>query len=385
MTTMSSDRLRLGRDAVPDAERLQHAPRRRRRSRRRAGRRAGRARSAGSHMTTSSASPSARFSASASDRPASAAAGDHDADRARSRGHFLRPLAIRTLPSSLTLRPARPAWMRAATRPDLTPMSRAVDDLLAILDLEQLEHNLFRGRSPQVGWQRVFGGQVIGQALVAACRTVEGRRPALAARLFPAAGRPRGADHLRGRPHPRRPQLHDPARRGDPARAGDLRHVGLVPCARSPASTTQAPMPDVPPPGGPAERGGDQGGRPAPDAGSGARLLRARAADRAAARRVRALPVARADGAEVQRLDPRHRPPAGRPGDPPMRARLRLGHDAARFVPDRPRPDRVRPRHPGARASTTRSGSTAPSGPTTGSSTPRTARAPPAPAALRAG
>jgi len=56
-------------------------------------------------------------------------------------------------------------------------MSRAVDDLLAILDLEQLEHNLYRGRSPQVGWQRVFGGQVIGQALVAACRTVEGRHP----------------------------------------------------------------------------------------------------------------------------------------------------------------------------------------------------------------
>ena len=52
-------------------------------------------------------------------------------------------------------------------------MSRAIDDLLAILDLEQLEHNLFRGRSPQVGWQRVFGGQVIGQALVAACRTVD--------------------------------------------------------------------------------------------------------------------------------------------------------------------------------------------------------------------
>jgi acyl-CoA thioesterase II len=56
-------------------------------------------------------------------------------------------------------------------------MSRAVDDVLAILDLEPLERNLFRGRSPQVGWQRVFGGQVIGQALVAACRTVEGRAP----------------------------------------------------------------------------------------------------------------------------------------------------------------------------------------------------------------
>ena len=54
-------------------------------------------------------------------------------------------------------------------------MSAAVADLLKVLDLEQLEVNLFRGRSPQVGWQRVFGGQVIGQALVAACRTVEGR------------------------------------------------------------------------------------------------------------------------------------------------------------------------------------------------------------------
>ena len=52
-------------------------------------------------------------------------------------------------------------------------MSSAIQDVLAILDLEPLEVNLFRGRSPQSRWQRVFGGQVIGQALVAACRTVE--------------------------------------------------------------------------------------------------------------------------------------------------------------------------------------------------------------------
>src|SRR5499426_451924 len=52
-------------------------------------------------------------------------------------------------------------------------MSSAIQDLLAILDLEQLEVDLFRGRSPQAGWQRVFGGQVIGQALVAASRTVD--------------------------------------------------------------------------------------------------------------------------------------------------------------------------------------------------------------------
>ena len=54
-------------------------------------------------------------------------------------------------------------------------MSRALDQLLTILDIERLEENLFRGLSPQVGWQRVFGGQVIGQALVAANRTVNGR------------------------------------------------------------------------------------------------------------------------------------------------------------------------------------------------------------------
>jgi acyl-CoA thioesterase-2 len=53
-------------------------------------------------------------------------------------------------------------------------MSEALANLLSTLDLEKLEENLFRGRSPQVGWQRVFGGQVIGQALVAARRTVEG-------------------------------------------------------------------------------------------------------------------------------------------------------------------------------------------------------------------
>jgi len=52
-------------------------------------------------------------------------------------------------------------------------MTQALDALLGILDLEELEVNLFRGRSPQEGSQRVFGGQVLGQALTAAGRTVE--------------------------------------------------------------------------------------------------------------------------------------------------------------------------------------------------------------------
>src|SRR6478752_666596 len=60
---------------------------------------------------------------------------------------------------------------------EATAMPSAVDNLLKILDLEELELNLFRGQSPKVGWQRVFGGQVIGQALVAAGRTVDGRQP----------------------------------------------------------------------------------------------------------------------------------------------------------------------------------------------------------------
>lgn len=53
--------------------------------------------------------------------------------------------------------------------------NKALKQLLEILDLEPLEKNLFRGQSPQQGWQRVFGGQVIGQALQAATRTVEDR------------------------------------------------------------------------------------------------------------------------------------------------------------------------------------------------------------------
>ncbi len=52
-------------------------------------------------------------------------------------------------------------------------MSDALKDLIALLDLEPIEVNLFRGVSPDEDRQRVFGGQVAGQALVAASRTVD--------------------------------------------------------------------------------------------------------------------------------------------------------------------------------------------------------------------
>jgi acyl-CoA thioesterase-2 len=64
------------------------------------------------------------------------------------------------------------AALRAADAATGDVMASAIQGLLGILDLEVLEENLFRGNSPQSSWQRVFGGQVIGQALVAACRTV---------------------------------------------------------------------------------------------------------------------------------------------------------------------------------------------------------------------
>ena len=50
-----------------------------------------------------------------------------------------------------------------------------IEEVLALLDLEKIEENIFRGVSPKDRMQRVFGGQVLGQALVAAGRTVEGR------------------------------------------------------------------------------------------------------------------------------------------------------------------------------------------------------------------
>ncbi len=54
-------------------------------------------------------------------------------------------------------------------------MTSALEDLIALLDLEQLEVNLFRGVQPHDDRQRVFGGQVAGQALVAASRTIDER------------------------------------------------------------------------------------------------------------------------------------------------------------------------------------------------------------------
>lgn len=56
-------------------------------------------------------------------------------------------------------------------------MTNPAERLVDLLDLERIEENIFRGHSPDERLQRVFGGQVAGQALVAAGRTTDGRRP----------------------------------------------------------------------------------------------------------------------------------------------------------------------------------------------------------------
>ncbi len=56
-------------------------------------------------------------------------------------------------------------------------MARSIDELLAVLDLERIEADVFRGTMPRSERRRVFGGLVVAQALVAASRTVEGRAP----------------------------------------------------------------------------------------------------------------------------------------------------------------------------------------------------------------
>ncbi|MDX1675433.1 MAG: acyl-CoA thioesterase II, partial [Longimicrobiales bacterium] len=52
-----------------------------------------------------------------------------------------------------------------------------VEDLIGILELESLEHNIYRGRNRDIGTRRIYGGQVLAQSVVAASRTVGDDRP----------------------------------------------------------------------------------------------------------------------------------------------------------------------------------------------------------------
>ncbi|GEO99332.1 acyl-CoA thioesterase II [Methylobacterium haplocladii] len=93
-------------------------------------------------------------------------------------------VAVNRFSAAQRRRHERAAW-RGAPSPRYIPtrirpretMTAAVRELLDILDLERLETDLFRGACQKNGWPRVFGGQVVAQALVAASRTVDTARP----------------------------------------------------------------------------------------------------------------------------------------------------------------------------------------------------------------
>jgi acyl-CoA thioesterase-2 len=74
---------------------------------------------------------------------------------------------------------ADPAVAEQASTRDTDGVPRGqsvVDALVQLLDLERIEDNLYRGVSPELSPQRVFGGQVAAQALTAAGRTVPSER-----------------------------------------------------------------------------------------------------------------------------------------------------------------------------------------------------------------
>jgi acyl-CoA thioesterase-2 len=56
-------------------------------------------------------------------------------------------------------------------------MQQILADLIDLLTLERLDRDRFRGRSQNLGWHAIFGGQVLGQALSAAAQTVPPERP----------------------------------------------------------------------------------------------------------------------------------------------------------------------------------------------------------------
>ncbi|WP_072370089.1 acyl-CoA thioesterase II [Hyphomicrobium sp. NDB2Meth4] len=130
---------------------------------------------------------------------------------------------------------------------DAAPQS-ALQDLLRTLDLEPIEDNLFLGPRGIEGWQRVFGGQVLGQSLVAAARTVEpGRLMHSLHGYFLLAG------------DPARPILYDVERIRDGG-SFTTRRVKAIQHGRpifsmsssfhkdEPGFEHQAQMPDLPPP-----------------------------------------------------------------------------------------------------------------------------------------
>ena len=161
---------------------------------------------------------------------------------ARNRAKAIAWRALRRLPGHrLTgaMTPRKAAAMATIAAPLPTP-EQLVAELVLLLDLEPRGGDRFVGRKQTEGTGRVFGGQAIAQALVAARRTVpDDRHDAFAPRLFPARRQRRAADRFPRQARPRRAQLLQPPGRRQPAGRADPQPDRLVPEAAGRASSHQ--------------------------------------------------------------------------------------------------------------------------------------------------
>lgn len=131
--------------------------------------------------------------------------------------------------------------------PAQAAMNQLLQDLVKLLDLETLEYNLFRGESRNLGGRSVFGGQVLGQALIAAGRTVQNAQPHSLHGYFLRPGDMQApivyeVDRVRD-------GQHFAARRVQAIQFGRPIFTMIASFqAPEPGLEHQAPMPDVPPP-----------------------------------------------------------------------------------------------------------------------------------------
>ena len=246
------------------------------------------------------------------------------------------------------------------------------DELVALFDLEPSGKDRFVGHSPHNGWKRVFGGQVLAQALVAAERTVVGRDPHSLHAYFLLGRRSARADPFRSRASERRAQFHDSADRRPAEGRGDLRHDGLVPCpgARLRACRSHAQGAAARGVPGSAEgRRTSRGPRPFPHEGNAGHDV----ADRLPPDRSRPLRARRPARAPPDPVDADRRTLAGRPGAAPRGASLSVRHVDAGDSASARTGARSTTTASRSRASTMPCGFIGPAAPTTGCSMFRTA------------
>ena len=141
----------------------------------------------------------------------------------------------------------RHALERGVVKPALASApSPALAALLECLALEALDRDLYlgdpgpaRGACSAAWWRRNRGGRLSHRR--------RGPPAPLAARLLPAAGPPRRADPLHGRPDPRRQDVHDPKRRG-PSGGEAIFNLAASFAHPEPGISHQDPVPEAPPP-----------------------------------------------------------------------------------------------------------------------------------------